>query len=85
MSERHVEYSRLASDLAHIRNKKEQLEQAQQLLIRGCRIPDKQIIEISLSFGANMFLKDPTYNKLPLEILEENERRRSRLKHARAK
>lgn len=73
MSEIHIYYSKIAHELASEPLKSKQRVLAQKYLIQGCLKANRNIIDITLSFGANLLAKDEK-GVTPLEILRENER-----------
>jgi hypothetical protein len=79
MSEINIYYSKIAHELSREPLKSVQRSRAQVYLIQGCKLANKRIIDISLSFGASLLTQGPT-GITPLEILRETELRKSSLK-----
>jgi hypothetical protein len=73
MTEMHVYYSRVVHELAREPLKSKQKERAQLYLIQGCTLANKKLIDISLSFGANLLLPDKN-GVSPIQILREKEK-----------
>jgi hypothetical protein len=72
MSEIHIYYSKIAHQLASEPLKSKQRVLAQEYLIQGCSLANQKIIDITLSFGANLLLPDDN-GVIPLEILKKKE------------
>lgn len=70
-------YSKIVNDLAREPLKSQQKRLAQLYLIQGCKLANKKLIDIALSFGANLLLIDNT-GKSPIEYLKEKELKNSK-------
>jgi len=73
MTEINVYYSRVAHELAREPLKSKQKARAQVYLIQGCSLANRKLIDIALSFGANLLLVDEN-GRAPIDILREKER-----------
>lgn len=71
MTEKHVYYARIATELSKL-NDKERLHKAQYYLVYGCQIVDKKMIDIAVAFGGD-FEKKGSNNQTPLQILHHHE------------
>jgi len=72
MSEINIYYSKVAHELSKEPLKSVQRSRAQVYLIQGCKLANKRLIDISLSFGASLVAPGPS-GITPLEILRETE------------
>ncbi len=75
MTEVHVFYSRIIHELSREPLKSKQKHLAQLYLVQGCKIIDKTLIDIALSFGANLLQCDKN-GIAPIQILKEKEEKK---------
>lgn len=73
MTEINIYYSRVVHELAREPLKSQQKARAQVYLVQGCSLVNKKLIDIALSFGANLLFPD-TNGVTPLEILRAKEK-----------
>ncbi len=72
MTEVHVYYSRIIHELSREPLKSRQKHLAQLYLVQGCKTANKKLIDIAISFGANLLLCDKN-GVSPIQILKEKE------------